>query len=263
MRKSLLSLAVLTALSLPTVTIAAEEAAAPSSPHAVTYNVGLFSQYIFRGLTQTREDAALQGGADYAHSSGFYAGAWGSNISWLTDGGYYQSSSVELDVYGGYANTIGDTGIGYNVGLLQYIYPGKKNGGFKKAETTEVYGSLSYGWLSGKVSVVTSNGAFGYDNADGTTYSELNLNAPLPFGSGYTAIAHIGYQDFTGRTGTTSNSIYDYTDWKLGLTKAFDNGVNVGGYYTGVDGKKNTSFFDASGQNIAKDQFTVFVQKTF
>lgn len=262
MRKSLLSLAVLTALSLPTVTIAAE-AAAPASPHAVTYNVGLFSQYIFRGLTQTREDPALQGGVDYAHTSGFYLGAWGSNISWLTDADVYKSSSLELDLYGGYASTIGDTGIGYNVGALQYYYPGRRIGSNKRAETTEVYGSLSYGWLSGKLSAVVSDGAFGYDNADGTTYSELNLNAPLAFlGTGYTAIAHIGYQDFTGSNNGTSNSDFDYTDWKLGLTKAFDGGVNVGGYFTSV-AAKTTYVPDASGQNLVKDQFTFFVQKTF
>jgi len=224
MRKSLLSLAVLSALSVPTISMAEEAApaAAPASPHTVTYNVGLYSQYIFRGLTQTREDPALQGGVDYAHSSGFYAGAWGSNISWLTDGAYYKSSSLELDVYGGFANTIGDTGISYNVGLLQYIYPGSRKPTIKTAETTEIYGSLSYGWLNGKVSAVVSDGAFGYDNADGTTYTELNLNAPLPFGKGYTAVAHVGYQDFTGTSGTVSNSDFDYTDWKLGLTKAFE-----------------------------------------
>ena len=266
MRKSLLSLAVLSALSVPTITMA-EEAAPAAAPAAtptstIAYNIGLYSQYIFRGLTQTREDPALQGGVDYTHASGFYAGAWGSNISWLSDGDYYKSSSLELDVYGGYANTIGQTGIGYNVGLLQYVYPGRKMPGsvYKNADTTEVYGSLTYGWLTGKISAVVSNGAFGYDNADGTTYTELNLN--VPFADGYTAIAHIAYQDFTGKTAGSSNSTYDYTDWKLGLTKAFANGVNVGGYYTGTDGKK-ASFTDLSGQNLAQDQFTVFVQKTF
>lgn len=262
MRKSLLSLAVLSALSVPTISMAedAAPAAAPASPHTIAYNVGLYSQYIFRGLTQTREDPALQGGVDYTHASGFYVGAWGSNISWLSDGDYYRSSSLELDLYGGYANTIGDTGIGYNVGLLQYIYPGSKNPGVKKAETTEIYGSLSYGWLSGKVSAVVSDGAFGYDDADGTTYSELNLN--VPFGAGFTALAHYGYQDFTGKTNGTSNSRYDYADWKIGLTKAFANGVNVGGYYTDTDAKKSV-FTDVSGQHLGKDQFTVFVQKTF
>jgi len=265
MRKSLLSLAVLSALSMPAVSMAEDApaaAAAPASPHTVAYNVGLYSQYIFRGLTQTREDPALQGGVDYTHASGFYAGAWGSNISWLTDGNYYKSSSLELDLYGGFANTIGETGIGYNVGLLQYVYPGRKTPGInqKAAETTEVYGSLSYKWLTAKVSVVASDGAFGYDNADGSSYSELNL--AVPFGEGYSAIAHVAYQDFTGRTNGVSNSKYDYADWKLGLTKSFANGINVGGYYTDTDGKKSV-WTDASGKNIAKDQFTVFVQKTF
>ncbi len=260
--KSALLAAMLASAFTATSTAYANEAAEPASEHTVAYNIGLFSQYIFRGITQTREDPALQGGVDYTHASGFYAGAWGSNISWLNDGDYYKSSSVEIDVYGGFANTIGDTGISYNVGVWQYIFPGTKNPGTKKAETTEIYGSLTYGWLTGKVSAVVSDGAFGYDNADGTTYSELNLNVPLPFGKGYTAVAHVGYADFTGKSGTTSNSDYDYTDWKLGLTKAFDNGVSLGGYYTSVDAK-STYVSDASGQNLVKDQFTVFVQKTF
>lgn len=268
MRKSLLLTAVLGALYMPAVSFADEaapaEAAAPApaaeptSPHTFTYNLGLYSQYIFRGLTQTREDPALQGGVDYSHSSGFYLGAWGSNISWLSDAGAYKSSSLELDLYGGFASTIGDTGIGYNVGALQYIYPGSRAGtGAKKAETTEVYGSLSYKWLQGKVSVVVSDGAFGFDDADGSTYSELNLNVPIGE-SGFTVVAHAGYSDFTG----SGNSTFDYADYKLGVTKSWSNGFNVGAYYTDTDGDKS-DFTDASGQNIAKDQFTVFVQKTF
>src|SRR5450759_2873562 len=64
---------------------AAAPAAAPASPQTFTGNVGLVSQYIFRGLSQTNGSPALQGGLDYAHSSGFYAGTWLSNISWYTD----------------------------------------------------------------------------------------------------------------------------------------------------------------------------------
>src|SRR5437762_3247023 len=65
--------------------LAAESA--PQPEHTITGNVGLFSQYIFRGLTQTNENPALQGGFDYAHISGLYAGVWGSNISWISDFG--------------------------------------------------------------------------------------------------------------------------------------------------------------------------------
>jgi uncharacterized protein (TIGR02001 family) len=258
MRKSLLLAAVIGTFSATNVAFAEEAApaAAPESPHSFSYNLGLYSQYIFRGLTQTAEEPALQGGVDYAHASGFYAGVWGSNISWLEDGDYYDNSSLEVDIYGGFASEIGETGIAYNVGVLQYLYPGDKKSGVKAAETTELYASLGYGWVTGKVSVVVSDGAFGFDNADGTTYSELNADIPLPYG--LTASAHIGYQDFSGK----GNSTFDYTDWKIGLSKAWDNGVKVGGFYTDTDGDKD-DFTDASGQNIAKEQFTFFVQKTF
>lgn len=260
MRKSLLSLAVLSALTMPSISFA--EDAAPASPHTVTYNAGLYSQYIFRGLTQTGEEMAFQGGVDYAHSSGFYAGAWASNVSWLEDGSYYDNSSLELDVYGGYASAIGETGIGYNVGLLQYIYPGDKLPGVKAAETTEVYGALSYKWLQAKLSVVVSDGAFGNRNADGTYYAELNANYPIGE-TGYTINAHYGVQEFTGHVGGVSNDkLYSYDDWKLGATKSFSNGVNVGAYYTATDAEK-AGYGAYKGGDISKDQFTVFVQKTF
>lgn len=257
MRKTLLAAALLSAGVLLPGAASAEEAAALESPHSVSYNVGLFSQYIFRGLTQTGEEMALQGGVDYAHASGFYAGAWASNISWLEDGNYYDNSSLELDLYGGFASTIGETGIGYNVGVLQYIYPGDELPGVKEAETTEIYGALSYGWLQGKLSVVASDGAFGFDDADGSWYAELNAN--IPFGeSGYTANLHVGRQEFEG----SGNDAFDYTDWKIGLSKAFGNGVNVGGFYTDTDADSDV-WTDASGQDLGDSQFTVFVQKVF
>lgn len=266
MRKSLLLVAVLGTLATSQVVMAEEAAkAAETAPYTVAYNVGLFSQYIFRGLTQTKEDPALQGGVDFTHSSGFYLGAWGSNISWLEDAGNYDRSSLELDLYGGYSNTIGD--ITYNIGALQYYYPGKQNkgmrdSGFKRAETTEVYGSLAYKWLSAKVSVVASNGAWGYDNADGTYYAELNANYPIGE-SGLTVVGHVGRQEFTGKTGTTKNDIYSYTDYKIGLTKAWANGVSVGGYYTGTNADSAEYKLGNSGFDISKDQLTAFVQKTF
>jgi len=61
--------------------------AKPVDPYTLTANVGVYSQYIFRGLTQTDTRPAFQGGFDFAHESGFYLGTWGSNISWLQDSG--------------------------------------------------------------------------------------------------------------------------------------------------------------------------------
>ena len=242
-------------------------AAEPASPHTFTYNIGLFSQYIFRGLTQTGEELALQGGVDYSHSSGFYAGVWASNISWLEDSGpagasAYDNSSLELDVYGGYRNTIGETGIGYDVGLLQYIYPGDNNNNWiEDAETTEIYGALSYKWLQGKFSYIVSDDAWGTPDGQGTWYAEANANIPIGE-SGFTANLHVGRQEFDGGPSDINDRLYSYTDWKVGLTKSWSNGVNVGGYYTDTNAKK-ANWTDRSGQYLGDSQFTVFVQKTF
>src|SRR5690606_34855209 len=99
---------------------------AESTDNALAGNVGFFSEYIFRGLKQTDGKPALQGGFDYSHSSGFYAGTWASNVSWLEDSQAatgYSSSSLEWDFYGGYKGAIGD--FGYDLGLLYYWYPGR------------------------------------------------------------------------------------------------------------------------------------------
>jgi uncharacterized protein (TIGR02001 family) len=279
MRKSLITTAVLGALAAPSFVFAAE--AAPDL--TVAYNVGLYSQYIFRGLTQTNNKPALQGGVDLTHSSGLYLGAWGSNISWLTDGTgegetkYYKSGgSLELDIYGGYRYTFG-SGLGIDIGALQYYYPGTRDRAFPKANTTEIYGALSYGWVQAKLSEVVSDAAWGFgkvstdtntSSARGTYYAELN--ATIPVGdliggdvlSGVTAIAHIGRQDFdAGKT----NDPASYTDYKLGLQKAFANGVNVGGYWTDTNNKYTSSFvtWKYDGKNIGDSTGTVYIQKTF
>lgn len=258
MRKSLLSIAILGAFLAPTFSYADDAAAEPAAEakpdYTLAYNIGLYSQYIFRGLTQTDGDPALQGGVDWTHSSGFYLGSWASNISWLTDQSYYKTSSLELDLYGGFASTFGDSGVGYNVGLLQYVYPGDRISGSKVADTTEVYGSLSYEWVSAKVSVVASDSAFGFDNADGSWYAELNANYPIGE-TGLTVNAHLGRQEFEG----SGNDAANYTDWKLGLTKSWSNGVNLGAYYTDTNNP-----FDVPGHKTVGDsEFTVFVQKVF
>src|SRR3954454_15489537 len=107
----------LAAAVAPTTALAAD-----SPPEkTLTGNVGLYSQYIFRGLTQTNRDPAIQGGFDYAHKSGLYAGTWASNISWLKDGqppAYRSGGSLEWDFYGGWKPTFGD--FTFDIGTLYY-----------------------------------------------------------------------------------------------------------------------------------------------
>jgi uncharacterized protein (TIGR02001 family) len=87
------------------VTLSAE-AKPPEPPYTLTGNFGIYSQYIFRGLTQTDQKPAFQGGFDFTHESGFYLGTWGSNISWLSDSGACNHGcSLEWDFYGGWKHT--------------------------------------------------------------------------------------------------------------------------------------------------------------
>jgi uncharacterized protein (TIGR02001 family) len=278
---------VLGALAAPSFVFAAD--AAPAPDLTVAYNVGLFSQYIFRGLTQTNNNPAVQGGIDLTHSSGFYLGAWASNVNWTVDSTYYTSGSLEVDLYGGYRYNFGDSGLGIDVGALQYLYPGSlaKDSGVTKpdANTTEIYGAVNYKWLQAKISSVVSDHAWtvGYygtgsnkgEDARGTYYAELNANAPVgewiggDLLSGVTVIAHAARQEFSGSKLNSGqgfkNDEYSYSDYKLGLQKSFSNGVNVGAYWTKATTKDAAWTYTASGKtnNLGDDTGTVYLQKTF
>ena len=278
MHKSLITTAVLGALAAPSFVFAAD--AAPASDFTAAYNVGLFSQYIFRGLTQTNNKPALQGGFDVNHKSGLYIGGWASNVSWLRDnaneavGPVYQSGgSLEIDLYGGFKTDV--KGVGIDVGALQYYYPGALNKAvYDKANTTELYGALSYGWLQAKVSSVVSKDAWAFgkkynagtngDDERGTYYAELNANIPLA-DTGITALIHVGRQEFNQAKSLPTNPEASYTDWKLGLTKGFDGGLNIGAFYTdtNISTANAAANWTYAGRNIGESTGTVFVQKTF
>lgn len=269
MRKLLLASAVSVAFSLP-ITMFAQSAVAADSPHSVSGNFGLYSDYSFRGLTQTNADPALQGGLDYSHASGFYAGTWLSNISWLTDSSAvtgYSSSSLEWDVYGGYSGTFGNSDFGYDVGLLQYYYPGTHSTlvgpGSVKADTLEAYGKLSWKWLSAKYSQSLGSKTFGVDNSRGTWYLDVSANYPLS--DKLSLQAHYGKQKFEGASGA-NNANASYEDYKLGLSYALPKDFTVGGYYTStsMDATQKAFYTNASDNRmVGKDAFIVYVQKTF
>ena len=245
--------------------VAAQQA--PASPHTLTGNAGIYSQYIFRGLTQTDKKPAFQGGFDYSHSSGVYVGTWMSNVSWLRDfGGYTGGGSLEWDVYGGYKGTIGKTDFGYDVGVLQYYYPGTVATGGVKADTLEVYGALSWKWLSAKYSHSVGNKTFGVANSRGTYYIDLTANYPVT--DKLTAVAHYGKQKFSGDAapGISNDSLASYEDWKLGLSYALPKDFTVGAYFTDTDMTAvQEAFYTPAATNrpLGKSTFTIFLSKTF
>ena len=253
---------------------AAQQPAAPASPHTVTANIGLFSQYVFRGLTQTDRDPALQGGFDYSHASGFYLGTWASNISWLKDGNLYNGGgSLEWDFYGGLKGPIGKSDFTYDVGLAYYWFPGDVTpnpGLWTKADTFEGYGALGWKWFTAKLSYSLNNKFLTVPDTRGTWY--LDLSADVPLGStGLSLIAHWGKQRYRGHTPGavfSNDTLYSYEDWKLGAKYALPKDFVIGAYYTDTSGANPLGYGSvAEGgifpRNIAKGTGTVYIQKTF
>ena len=239
-------------------------AQAPASPHTITGNVGLYSQYVFRGLTQTDREPAIQGGFDYTHESGFYAGTWASNISWLRDFGTYSSGgSGEFDFYGGYRSTFGKSDFGYDIGTLYYYYPGDAAPGAVKANTWEIYGALSWKWVSLKYSYSVNDKTFGVDNSSGTWYLDLTANYPVT--DKITLTGHYGKQKYEGdNAGVSNDSQFSYEDWKVGASYALPKDFTIGVFYTDTTSINEAAYTPAStGRFVGKGRATVFLSKTF
>lgn len=244
MKKSLIALAVASSIAAPAF---AEEAAAPASEHTVTGNVGVFSSYRFRGIDQTNGKPAIQGGIDYSHASGFYAGNWNSNVS---SGAGYPDGNIEMDFYGGYKTTFGDFGL--DVGGLYYYYPGsdaKPLSGTnakhpnKNASGTvhngEIYVAGSWKFLTLKYSHAVTN-YFSLPESKGSGYLDLSANYDL--GDGWGINGHVGHlfaKDY--KYNTSGDQKIDYTDWKLGVTKDVGAGWIVGASYVGTNAKGSCS----------------------
>jgi uncharacterized protein (TIGR02001 family) len=263
MHKTLVTAALLSVSALA----AAQSAPAPA-PSPFTGNFTVASEYLYRAIAQTRGKPALQGGFDYAHPSGVYVGLWGSNISWISDAVAGASASLEIDVYGGYKGSAGP--LGYDLGVLTYNYPGTgKPAGNAKPETTEVYGALTWEWLTVKYSHSTTS-LFGWTKPDGSKtrgsgYLEANVSYDL--GSGLTLVAHLGRQKVKGLSDAS------YSDYKLGLTKDVGIGV-IGAAVSGTNAKDSCNgdptqlycFYKAGtsdGYSAGKTRLVLTFGKTF
>ena len=213
---------------------------------SLSYNVGVVSDYRYRGISQTRLQPALQGGIDYADKSGFYVGAWGSTIKWIKDSG--GDAPVEIDLYGGYKGAVGD--VGYDVGFLRYEYT--RNRLPINANTNEVYGAVSYGLFTAKYSHAISN-LFGFDNSKNSSYLDLSANFDL--GNGLTLTPHVGRQTVKNNAGST------YTDYSVTLTKDFGNGLS--GSLTLVDTNNDSYVYTPTNKNLGKSGAVVGLKYSF
>lgn len=173
MRKSLYSvLALSTGLLLTTNAFA-----------AVSGNIGGTSNYLWRGVTQTNDSVAIQGGIDYSHDSGFYAGTWASNVDFGDD------TSYELDLYAGYGGNITED-LSYDIGYLYYAYPDAEG----SIDFGELHGAITWKWFELSYSQVINAGddvaAEPLDNKD---MSYLAATASFPLTDKLSLSLHYGY----------------------------------------------------------------------
>ena len=247
-------------LSILSLALVASGAFAQSKPpepdYTLAYNIGAFSDYRFRGISQTRLDPALQGGIDFTHKSGFYLGAWASNIKWVKDGGG-KNSNAEIDLYGGYKGTLSD--IGYDLGLLAYVYPGHRGFVPVNPETTELYGAVTLGPVTAKYSHAVTN-AFGFANSKNSGY--LDISASFDLGNGFSLAPHVGHQRIAGSPGGVSNGQFSYSDYSLTVNYDFGNGLVASAAAIGTDAKKG-AYVSPALKNLGRDTLVLGLKYSF
>ena len=148
-------------------------------------NIGVTSDYIWRGVSQSGESASVSGGIDYSSEGGFYAGTWVGSL----DNGEEDFNGSEVDLYLGFAGEVAE--LSYDLGYIYYAYPSNDDIDFG-----EIYASLGWGDFTAGV-------AYTVNNAEGNDFAEVGGGAGFESGDLY---AHLGY----------AAELED--DWSLGLT---------------------------------------------
>ncbi len=264
MKKSLYAIVVLALAAFgahaqtPTPPAAAASAPeAPKSDWTITGNAGLFSDYRFRGISQTNKKPAFQGGFDIGHASGFYVGNWNSNV----DSTFYNGANIEMDFYGGYKYALGPVTL--DGGIYYYYYPGSGDNGAFKIDNTELYIGAGYQTYSLKYSYAVSD-FFGIDDSKGSWY--LDASGTYDLGNGFGLVGHLGYQKLKKNARVTEigqTTLQDsITDWKLGATYEWTGWVFTAAYIsTNRDLTGGTAAL--SNRNISNATVVVSVSKTF
>ncbi|MGD9887685.1 MAG: TorF family putative porin [Halothiobacillaceae bacterium] len=249
----------LLALGLATAPVFAADAPAEAAPaYTLTGNLGLASDYVFRGVSQTQNQPAVSGGVDFG-ISGFYLGMWASNVAWVSDSNLKDNNSLEVDFYGGYKGALTED-FGYDLGVITYYYPGDDVDGATTPDTTEIYAGLSWKTLSLKYNYTVSDYFVGWTTTEGGKTQGsyyIDLSGTYDLGDGWGVLGHVGYQN------VKDNSDASYTDWKLGVSKDVGFGVFTLAY-TDTDAKKETYTFGLDNpKEVADAKAVLTFSKSF
>ncbi|MBK5970053.1 MULTISPECIES: TorF family putative porin [Thiorhodovibrio] len=258
-QRQLSSLAAAVALSLAGTSVALAQ-----GPWSFSANIGAVSNYMWRGVTQTSDGAAVQGGVDAAHESGFYAGTWASNIDWdngaqdvigtivrdpvtgqptvvgTTSGD--SAPNYELDFYAGYDFSLPDENASLGINTIYYAYPDSPD----DVDFWEIGISAGYDFGAAAISAGIQYTAWGgkanedalYDSGD--LYYSAGLDIPLPQDFSFGVFG--GYYDFKNdkelyrENGFIKSATYDYWHWGASISKDAGDFGSFNLTYEQVDG---------------------------
>jgi uncharacterized protein (TIGR02001 family) len=207
---------------------------ATAAAHAeLTFNVAAASNYYFRGVSQTTDDAAVSGGVDWGHDSGFYIGTWMSNVEF---------ASAEVDVYAGYGGDITEDW-SYDVSALWYHYPDGGN-----IDYAEAAGSLSWRWITAGIAYTfwgETDETTAFDSGD--IYYSLAADLPVNIGEGVGLSVFGGYYTFDG-DGDNDCSCDNYGHWGVSLSKDAGDFGSVSVNYEQTNEDRNSVSYDDSAK---------------
>jgi uncharacterized protein (TIGR02001 family) len=177
------------------------------------FNVGAFSDYRYRGSSQTRLKPAIKAGVNWP-ANGFYAGVWASNIKWTKNLG--GNASVEIDLYGGFKGEI-TKGVGLDIGLLTCQHPSNKLKPIAgvTANTTVAYGAVTFSPVTLKYTRALTDT---FANFDSKNSYHLDLAASFDVAAGWMLAPLIGHQRIKGPLSGAAS----YWDCSLTLPKDFN-----------------------------------------
>jgi uncharacterized protein (TIGR02001 family) len=225
------------AILLASALVCAAPTIAAAQEVTSSVNVGVASDYMFRGINQNgSEEMQIFAGADVS-AGNFYVGAWASNVDFGTE------AELEVDFYLGVKPKIGNVTLDF--GLLTYLYPQETNFNIVEAKAAASVASESGASLTGSVFYSPEAGKGG----PSYWYGELAASAPIPGAKlGPFALS------VNGSIGTanyeTSLSLPDYTNYKIGLTAATESGWAVDLFYTDTDVENVLIFAVPSGDLV-------------
>ncbi|MEM8767212.1 MAG: TorF family putative porin [Pseudomonadota bacterium] len=228
--------------------------AVPAFANEFTANASVTNNYVWRGLTQTENNPAVQGGFDWAHDSGFYIGTWVSNVSYGSQSDFDPGSNLgpnvdafnyEHDIYAGFSG--GNDNFTWDVGYLYYNYDEAAEFDFG-----EIYGTIGVGGFSFSANVLTNTeaddgGVLDFDF--GSTYY-LSADYAFEVAGGLEIGFHVGYHD--GDFSVAFNGVEDdYIDFNAYIAR--------GGFSFMVSGTDLDEDSFATTSRLANDELRFVV----